>query len=70
MVNLKLGPDVANKRERKKITAHIVAKSYHLEQAVGMRRYGSLININPSDSYVPLLFPLTNAIKPCWLRYV
>ena len=42
MANLNLGQDVANKRERKWIAAHIVAKSYSLY------RYFSLININPS----------------------
>ena len=30
MANLNLGQDVANKRERKLIVAHIVAKSYPL----------------------------------------
>ena len=44
MANLNLGQDVANKRERKLTTAHIVAKSYPL-------RYVSLININPSRLY-------------------
>ena len=29
-------------------TGHIVAKSYPLQLAVGISRYGSLININPS----------------------
>ena len=48
MVNLNLGQDVANKREGKQTAAHIVAKSYPLEQAAGMLRYGSLIKINPS----------------------
>ena len=28
----------------------MLAKSYPLLQAVGMRRYGSLINIKPSDT--------------------
>ena len=28
--------------------AHIVAKSYPIQQAVGMCRYVSLLNINPS----------------------
>ena len=35
-------------RERKYTAAHIVAKSYPLYLAVRMRRYGSLIKINPS----------------------
>ena len=48
MANNKLGQDVANKIERKQEAVHIVAKSYPLQQAVGMYRYGSLININPS----------------------
>ena len=47
MANLNLGQDVANNKERKQTAGHIVAKSYPLWQAVGMRRYGSLININP-----------------------
>ena len=46
MVNLNLGQDAANKKERKQTAAHIVAKFYHLQQAVRMRRYGSLL-INP-----------------------
>ena len=50
MASLNLGQDVANKRERKWSAAHIVAKSYPLLLAVGMRRYGSLINMNPSGS--------------------
>ena len=48
MANLNLGQDVANKRERKYTAAHIVAKYENLYQAAGMRRYGSLSNINPS----------------------
>ena len=48
MASLNLGQDVANKRERKYIAVHIVAKSYPLYIAVRMRRYGSLIKINPS----------------------
>ena len=48
MVLLILGQDVANKRERKYTAAHIVAKSQPLYQAAGMRRYRSLIIINPS----------------------
>ena len=38
-------------KERKKIytTAHIVANSYPSQPTVGMLRYGSLININPSE---------------------
>ena len=39
---------MANKRDRKYTSAHKMAKSYLLKQATGMRRYGSLININPS----------------------
>ena len=49
MASLNLGQDVANKRERKLTAAHVVAKSYPLYLAVRMRRYGSLIKINPSD---------------------
>ena len=51
MTNLNFGQDVANKRERKQTAAHIVAKSYPLKQAAGMRRHGSLLNINN-----PLIF--------------
>ena len=47
MASLNLGHDVAKKRERKQTAAHIVAKSYPLWQAIIMRRYGSLSNINP-----------------------
>ena len=47
MANLNSG--VANKRERKYTAAHRVAKSYPLSKAAEMRRYGSLININPSE---------------------
>ena len=42
MANINLGQDAA---------ALIVAKSYPLGQAVGIHRYGSLININPSEIY-------------------
>ena len=48
MANLNLDQYVANKRERKYTAAHIVAKSYLLQQAVEMHRYGSLMNIDPS----------------------
>ena len=48
MVYLNLDQIVANKRRNIAIDAHGVAKSNPLQQAVGMRRYGSLININPS----------------------
>ena len=37
------------KEKEKKAAAHILAKSYSLYQAEGMRRYGSLINIKPSE---------------------
>ena len=53
MADLNLGQDVANKRERKQAATHVVAISYPLQQAVGMHRYGSLININPSGFTVP-----------------
>ena len=43
MVNLKLGQDGANKRERKQTAAHTVVKSYLIVSC-----YGSLIIINPS----------------------
>ena len=45
MANVNSGQDVANKRERKWWPNLI-----QIKQAVGMRRYGSLININPSGS--------------------
>ena len=48
MASLNLDEDVANKRERKQTAANVVAKSYPLYLAVRMRRYGSLIKINPS----------------------
>ena len=46
MADLNLSQDVANK----KTAAHIVANSNPIQQAARMRRYGSLININPSAS--------------------
>ena len=49
MANLNLGQDVTNKRERKETVAYEVAKFYPLWQTVGIRRYGSLININHSE---------------------
>ena len=49
MANLNLGQDVANKTKRKQTTTHIVAKSYRLQLAVRMCRYGSLIKIYPSE---------------------
>ena len=48
MANLILGQDVANKRKRQQTAANLVSKCYSLQQAARMRRYGSLININPS----------------------
>ena len=45
MTNLNLGQDVVNKRRENRHSW----TSYPLIQAVGMRRYGSLININPSE---------------------
>ena len=47
MASLSLGQDVANGTKRKYPAGHIIAKSYPLYRAVRMRRYGSLININP-----------------------
>ena len=46
MASLNLGQDVANKRERKYIATY-----YPLYLVERMRRYGSLIKINPSGSY-------------------
>ena len=54
MANLNLGRDVANKRVRKYTAAHKVANSYPLYLAVRMRRYGSLIKINPSGCIIIL----------------
>ena len=48
MARLNSDQDVANNRERKQTAAHIVAKSYPIQQTVEMCRYGSLININHS----------------------
>ena len=41
-------------KNRKQTAAHKVAKSYPLYLAVRMRRYVSLININPSSLHKPL----------------
>ena len=60
MASLNLGKDVANKRERKQTAAHKVAKFYSPWQAVGMCRYVSLININPSDRQDRGFFSLLN----------
>ena len=54
MANLNLGQDVANKVERKLTAVLTVAKSYLLKQAEKMRRYGSLVNINPSVLLEPV----------------
>ena len=51
MANLNLDQDVANKREIKLEATHIVAKFYPVWQVAGMHRYGSLITIDPVDSY-------------------
>ena len=48
MGNLNLGQDVANVRERKQPAAQIVAKSSSLYQTEGIRRCGSLIDIDLS----------------------
>ena len=50
MANLNVGQDVANKREIRDMDFNEVAKSYTLQQATIMRRYSSLININPFAS--------------------
>ena len=44
MASLNIGQDVANKWKIDNCS-YIVAKSYPLKQAAGIRRYGSLINI-------------------------
>ena len=60
MASLNLGQDVANKREKMGISGHIVAKPYPLQQVVIIRRYGSLINSNPSGKeeifFSPIIF--------------
>ena len=48
MTSPNLSQDVANTRKRN-LAAHVVAKSGPLYLAVRMRRYGSLIKINPSE---------------------
>ena len=58
-----MGQDVANKRERKRTAAHIVAKSYPIASCIRMRRYGSLIKINPS------VFEEFHTIMFCGLAY-
>ena len=45
MANLNLNQDVAKDKENRRV---LVLKS-NLIQAAGMHRYGSLININPSE---------------------
>ena len=62
MANLNLGQDVANKRKRKYTAAHRVATSCLLNQAAGMSRYGSLININPSGHADPACNYLANIL--------
>ena len=59
MANLNSDQYGTNKRERNLEPAHIVAKSYPLWLAVGMIRYGSLININPSDSSIEQMMPVS-----------
>ena len=43
------------KEKENRQTAQVVAKSYPLQLVAGMYRYGSLININPSDKNEKLL---------------
>ena len=45
MANVNIGQDVANKRKITCMAGHIVSKYY----SVKMSRYGSLINVNPSE---------------------
>ena len=49
MVNLNLGQDVANRKSKKIDSCSYSGQIYSLYLAVGMRRYGSLIYINPSE---------------------
>ena len=56
MASLKFRPRCGQKRERKQTAVHIVANSYPLYLAVRMRRYGSLIKINPSGCNDTLFF--------------
>ena len=49
VANLDLSQDVAKERKKEiDSCSHKVANFYTLQQAAEMRRYGSLININPS----------------------
>ena len=66
MPSLNLGQDVANKRERKKRVAHIVAKPYPLYLAVRMHLYGSLIKINPSA----VVMPESSSLDNHWLAHL
>ena len=53
MANLNLGHDVANKRKKIDIAVHVVAKLSPVAVASSKNAwYGSLVNINPSNSYV------------------
>ena len=69
MANLKLGQDVANKRDRAKTAGHIVAKYYTLQLAVRMCRYGSPIKINPSDQHM-LLSAAARKTFPIEKKYI
>ena len=66
MANLNLDQDVANKRERKLTTVHIVANFFPY-QVVRMRGFGSLININPSREKLREIFLLRiSQVKVLW----
>ena len=54
-------------KENRRLLVHIVAKSYPLWPAVQMRRYVSLININPSGMQ-QILFAIQIEVKNRLLR--
>ena len=65
MASLNLGQDAVNKRERKKTAAPIVAKSYSLQLALKMCRYGSLLSSTP---LVPSMLIITKKLHTfCFL---
>ena len=69
MTYINLGQDQANKRERKQ-TAAQVAKYCPLQQATGISRYGSLININPSGRKHIIFLAMQQHIQQTWVQHV
>ena len=51
MANLNLGQDVANKMRKKIDSCSYCGQILYLIAAVKLSRYGSLINIHPSDCH-------------------